>query len=95
MEDEKYLKFEQLPKGSWQQDMHKKGMKFHGPPAANHAEIKRQNDAIEAARIGKTIVESFGNGEVAQIENYGTSNETVTQLRAPHYGEPFRPPTES
>ncbi len=95
MQDEIFLKFEQLPKGSWQQDMHKKGMKFHGPAASNNGEIKRQNEAIEAARIGRTIVESYGNGEIAQIENYGTCDEVVKQLRAPHYGEPFRPTTEA
>lgn len=68
------LELHELPPSSWQRAYHEAGHRFPGPPAIRH-EVKQMQQAHEASQIGKTVMQSFANGEQRRVTEHGTPAE--------------------
>lgn len=76
-----YLELHELPPNSWQASQHERGIRFHGPAAARQ-DIDSRNKAHDAAKIGKTIIQSYTNGRIERVEHYGTEQSSTEILRS-------------
>ena len=76
-----FLEANELITNSWQAAAHEKGMRFYGPPA-NPNRTYAMQDEFAASLLGKTVLQSFQNGERRQVTNFSTDLEQTLILTA-------------
>lgn len=74
------LELKELPPDSWQRAQHERTFRFTGPPSTP-AELRPLEANVQAARVGKTVIENFSTGERRVVTKYGTSMQSTEVTR--------------